>query len=149
MNILTDSFSNLFSLLWRVAVWIANFFKGLFQGLVNIIVNFFKAIYALIDGLLYFLYMIGVLAAKLFQVIWEAMKLLWALCVGFVHTLGSLSYSPQSSGGNGYSDMFGKLFNALSPLQINVLAYILLFMLWFVTAIAALKLLSSIRVGGD
>lgn len=93
--------------------------------------------------------MIGVLAVKLFLVIFEAAKFLWALIVGFAKTLASLSYSPRGSGGNGYSEMLGKLFTALEPMQINVVAYILLFCLWFVTAIAAIKLISSIRVGGD
>lgn len=93
--------------------------------------------------------MIGVLAVKLFLVIFEAAKFLWALIVGFAKTLASLSYSPRGSGGNGYSEMLGKLFKALEPMQINVVAYILLFCLWFVTAIAAMKLISSIRVGGD
>lgn len=149
MNVIGDAFGKLFSLIWQVVLWIANFFKMLFQGLVDIIIGFFQAIYALIDGLLYFLYMVGVLAVKLFQVIFEAALVLWSLIVGFVRTLSSLAYSPMSGGGNGYSDMFGKIFGDLSYLQIDVIAYILLFILWFVTAISAIKLISSIRVGGD
>lgn len=149
MGIIGDAFGKLFHVIWAALGWIADFIKSLFQGLVDILIGFFKAIYALIDGLLYLIYMIGVLAVKLFQVIFEAGKILWSLVVGFVHTLGSLTYSAQSTGGNGYSEMLGKLFSTLQPLQIDVVAYILLFILWFVTAIAAMKLLSSIRVGGD
>lgn len=149
MGIIGDAFGKLFSIIWQVATWIGNFFKSLFQNLINFFINIFQAIFAIIDGLLYFLYMIGVLAVKLFLVIFESAKVLWSLIVGFARTLGSLAYSPMSGSGNGYSDMFGKLFTALSPLQIDVLAYILLFVLWFTTAIAAIKLVSSIRVGGD
>jgi hypothetical protein len=93
--------------------------------------------------------MIGVLAVKLFQVIFEAAKVLWSLIVGFGRTLASLHYTPQSGSGNGYSEMIGRMFTDLKVLQIDVIAYILLFVLWFVTAIAAIKLISSIRVGGD
>jgi hypothetical protein len=142
-------FSNLFGVIWDGIKWVGSLLKNLFQGLLDVIIGFFKVIYALIDGLLYLLYMIGVLAVKLFLVIFEAAKVLWSLIVGFVKTLASLSYSPRGSGGNGYSEMIGKLFSALKPMQIEPIAYILLFMLWFITAIAAIKLISSIRVGGD
>lgn len=149
MGIIGDAFGKLFSLLWQIIVWIGNFIKSLFQGLIDILIGFFKAIYALIDGLLYLLYMIGILAVKLFLVIFNAAKVLWSLIVGFVRTLGSLVYTPHSSGGNGYSEMFGKIMGDLSYLQIDVFAYILLFLLWFITAISAMKLIASIRVGGD
>ena len=142
-------FSKLFGVLWDAIKWIGNVLKKLFQNLLDVLIGFFKAIYALIDGLLYFLYMIGVLAVKLFQVIFEAAKVLWSLIVGFVRTLSSLHYSPHEGSGNGYSEMIGKLFSNLKVLQIDSIAYILLFILWFITAITAIKLISSIRVGGD
>ncbi|MEK4973586.1 hypothetical protein CHH55_23545 [Niallia circulans] len=149
MGIIGDAFGKLFTLIWQGITWIGSFLKTLFQGLVDIIIGFFEVIYALIDGLLYFLYMIGVLAVKLFLVIFNAAKLLWSLIVGFGNTLASLSYSPRSSSGNGYSDILGRLFRSLDVLQLDVVAYILLFCLWFTTAILAIKLISSIRVGGD
>jgi hypothetical protein len=148
-SFLGSLFSSLFGVLWDCIKWVGNLLKKLFQNLVDILIEFFKVIYALIDGLLYLLYMIGVLAIKLFTVIFEAAKILWSLIVGFVRTLGSLTYSPRGGSGNGYSETIGKIFDILKPMQIDVVAYILLFILWFVTAIAAIKLVSSIRVGGD
>lgn len=142
-------FSTLFSLIWEAIKWLGNLLKMLFQGLIDILIAFFKVIYQLIEGLLYLLYMIGVLAVKLFLVIFEAAKILWSLIEGFGRTLASLSYSPRGSGGHGYSEMIGKLMTSLNVLQIDVLAYVLLFVLWFVTAISAMKLISSIRVGGE
>lgn len=142
-------FSDLFGILWDVIKWVGSLLKRLFQDLLDVIIGFFEVIYAVIDGLLYLLYMIGVLAVKLFLVIFEAAKMLWSLAVGFTRTLSSLSYTPSGSGGNGYSEYLGKLFKILEPLQINVFGYVLLFMLWFITAIAAMKLISSIRIGGD
>lgn len=142
-------FGGLFGVIWDVIKWIGNLIKSLFQGLLDVLIGFFKAIYALIDGILYLLYMIGVLAVKLFLVIFEAAKILWSLVVGLGRTLASLQYTPRSSGGNGYSEIMGKLFKNLSVLQLDGIAYILLFCLWFITAISAIKLISSIRVGGD
>lgn len=142
-------FGKLFSLIWEVVKWIGNLLKMLFQGLIDLLIVFFTAIFDVIRGLLYLLYMIGVLAVKLFQVIFEAAKILWSLIQGFARTLASLTYSPRGSGGNGYSEMIGKLMTNLNVMQLDVIAYILLFMLWFITAISAMKLISSIRVGGD
>lgn len=149
LNFLGDVFGKLFSLMWEVAKWILNGIKILFQSFVDILIAFFKVIYQLIEGFLYLLYMIGTLAVKLFIVIFEAAKILFSLIVGFGRTLASLSYTPRSSSGNGYSVMLGKVMSNLHFLQMDVVAYILLFILWFTTAIAAMKLISSIRVGGD
>jgi hypothetical protein len=149
VGIIGDAFGSLFNVIWDGLKWIGNFIKNLFQGLIDILVGFFKVIYDLIDGLLYFLYQCGVLIVKLFELLLQTAKLLWSLVVGFGKTLASLSYSPRSSSGTGYSEMLGKLFSNLSYLQIDTIAYILLFLLWIFTAIAAMKLLSSIRVGGD
>jgi hypothetical protein len=142
-------FSGLFGVVWDGIKWLGNFIKSLFQSLLDVLIGFFKAIYALIDGILYLLYMIGVLAVKLFLVIFEAAKILWSLIVGFGRTLASLQYTPRSGSGNGYSEIIGKLFKSLNVLQLDGIAYILLFCLWFMTAITAIKLISSIRVGGD
>jgi hypothetical protein len=142
-------FGTLFGVIWDGVKWLGNAITKLFQNLLDVLIGFFKVIYALIDGLLYLLYMIGVLAVKLFLVIFEAAKVLWSLVVGFGRTLASLHYSPTSGSGNGYSTMMGKIFTDLKFLQIDTIAYILLFALWFVTAVAAIRLVSSIRVGGE
>jgi hypothetical protein len=148
-GILGDAFSKLFDLLWAVIEWIGNLIRNLFQTLIDLILLFFEIIFALIDGLLYFLFKIGVLAVKLFQVIFETLKVLYSLVVGFGKTLASLSYTPTSSSGTGYSEMLGMLFQKASVLQLNVIAYILLFIIWMFTAVSAMKLVSSIRIGGD
>lgn len=149
MGIIGDALSWIGNLIWNAIQWILRGIGNFFQTLIDIIVGFFQVIYDLIQGLLYLLYMIGVLAVKLFQVLLEAGGILWSLAVGFIKTLGSLAYTPRSSGGHGYSEMLGKIFDALTPLQLQPIAYILLFAIWFTTAIGAMKLISSIRVGGD
>jgi hypothetical protein len=138
-------FSNLFGVIWDGLKWVVKQLGKFLQNILDVLIAFFEVIYDLIKGLLYLLYMIGVLAAKLFLVIFEAAKVLWALVVGFAKTLGSLTYTPTSGSGNGYSSMIGKIFTYLEPLQLNIVAYILLFVLWFVTAVSAMKLISSMR----
>lgn len=148
-GILGDAFGKLFDVIWSVIKWIGRLLKKLFQGFIDLIVGFFEVIYALIDGLLYFLYKIGVLAVKLFLLFFELAKMIVSLFVGFAKTLASLVYMPRGGSGNGYSEMLGKIFAALKPLNIDPIAYILMFILWMFTVVAAIKLLSSIRVGGD
>lgn len=149
VTFLGNVFSKLFGVIWDGIEWIGNLIKNLFQGLIDFLGILVDAIFGLIAGLLYLLYMIGVLAVKLFLVLFEAVKILWALIVGFSKTLVSLTYTPQVSSGNGYSEMIGKIVDIAEPLQINSIAYILLFILWFSTAIGSIKLISSIRVGGS
>ncbi|AIF45729.1 hypothetical protein [Virgibacillus sp. SK37] len=149
MGIITDAFGKLFKVIWDVILWIYDGIRNIIQTVIDVIVGFFQVIFDLIEGILYFLYMIGVLAVKLFTLLFEVGKVLWSLVVGFGRTLASLSYSPRGSGGNGYSSTIGKLFDKLEPLQIAPIAYILLFILWYITAISAMKLISSIRVGGS
>ncbi|MBM7543257.1 hypothetical protein [Amphibacillus cookii] len=149
MGVITDAFGKLFTILWDVAMWIYNGFLAIFQHIIDIIIDFFTIIIDLIRGLLYLIYMIGVLAITLFRVLLEAAQILWSLIIGFGNTLASLNYAPRGSGGHGYSDMIGRLFEALEPMQLTPIAYILSFSIWFITAISAMKLISSIRVGGS
>ncbi|MFC5732173.1 hypothetical protein [Cytobacillus gottheilii] len=149
MGIIGDAFFKLFGVIWDVIVWIGSLIKLLFQGLVDILIAFFQVIYQLIEGVLYLIYMIGVLAVKFFLVLFEALKVLWSLIVGFARSLGSIAYTPRSGAGHGYSSMLGELFEYASIFQLNSFAVILSFGIWFGTAVAAIKLISSIRVGGD
>lgn len=149
MGIIGDAFRKLFDVIWGVILWIGSLIRSLFQSLIDLLMAFFEVIYALVYGLFYLLFQIGLIAVKIFLIFFEVGKLLLSLVVGFAKTLGSLSYTSRSSSGNGYSEMIGNIFSAAEPLQLNVIAYIILFVLWFGTAISAMKLLSSIRVGGD
>lgn len=172
MGILGDAFGKLFSVLWAVITWVgtairdffqwlggliwdavswlAGFIRDAFQWLVDILIGFFAVIYAVIDGLFYLLFKIGQLAVELFLLFFTLGKVIVAFFVGFARTLGSLWYTPRSSGGHGYSEMIGRIMGAAAePLQLNVIAYILLFLIWVSTAVLAIRWLSSIRVGGD
>lgn len=150
-NILGDAFGKLWKVIWGAVTWLGKQIAKILQFLIDIIVAFFKVIYDLIAGLLYLLYKIGVLAVKLFQVILEAAQLLWSLVVGLIRTMGQLVFSPiPKSPNNAYSDMIGQVMgHAGTALQLNSVAAILLFIIWISTAISAIKLISSIRVGGD
>lgn len=142
---LYDAFDGLFDFLYDLFVWIGDLLERLFQSLIDVLVSFFEVIYDLLRGLLYLLYMIGVLAVKLFQVIFELASLLWAFVQGFAQTLGSLFYTEQTTSGHGYSAMMGEVASNLEVLQLDVVAYILLFLIWIMTALGVMAVVGSLR----
>lgn len=149
MGLIGDAFKKLFGVLWDVIKWLWKLLYKIFEPVIDFLKMIVGVIFAVIDAFLYFLYQIGVLVVKLFLIIFETMKLLWSLIVGFGRTLASFNYTPRGSGGHGYSETMGKLFSMLGPFQLNAVATILMFIIWYTTVIAAIKYISSIRVGGD
>ncbi|EJP81007.1 hypothetical protein P4310_24840 [Bacillus thuringiensis] len=148
MGVIGGAFKKLFGLLWDCIKWIGEFIYNLFQPFIDAILNVIQVFLDILDAILYFFYMVGVVIVKVFTLIFQTAKLLWSLVVGFGKTLASLQFTPGSSG-HGYSAMIGKVFGIAESMQLNSVAYIMLFILWFFTAISAMKLISSIRVGGD
>lgn len=134
-----------FTLLYELFVWLGQLLQRLFQSLIDVLVAFFMVIYDLIRGLLYLLYMIGVLAVKLFLVLVELGKLLWAFVQGLARTVGSIFYTERSSGGHGYSEMMGRVAEHLHLFQLDVLAYILLFAIWIMTALGVMKIIGNLK----
>ena len=142
---ISDIAQTILDFLYNMMRWLGDLLSRLFQALINVLVNFFSVIYELIKGLLYLLYMIGVLAAKLFMLLLKLGQLAYSFTVGFIRTLGSLFYSPGGSAGHGYSETMGKVSQLLKFMQVDVLAYILLFVIWVFTALAVFKILGSMR----
>ena len=144
-NFLYGAFSQLFNLLYQLFIWLGQLLARLFQALIDVLVSFFMVIYDLIRGLMYLLYMIGVLAVKLFQVLFELAKLLWAFIQGFARTIGSLFYNELPASGHGYSEMMGRIIGAMDVLQLNVVAYILLFLIWIGTVFSVMSIIGSLK----
>lgn len=140
-----DSINNLFQLIYNFAKWLGDLLQRLVQSLINVLIGFFQVIYDLIRCVLYLIYMIGVLAVKLFLVLWELAKLLYSFVVGLGRTVASLFYTPKQSGGHGYSEMMGTIFSKMDALQLNVIAYILLFIIWVFVAITVVKIVGTMK----
>jgi len=148
LGIIGDFASKLFNTIWNGIKWIGQQIANMFQGLIDILVAFMDLIFALVASLFYFLFKLGHVVIDFFQLIFNVLKILWSFVVGIGKTLASLSYTPRSSSNTGYSEMLSNIFDSLSYLQIDVIAYIALFIIWFSTGFGAIKILSSIK-GGD
>lgn len=145
VNFLKSTAEKIIDLLYQLFTWLGQLLERLFQALIDVLQVFFNVIYDLIRCLLYLIYMIGVLAVKLFLVLWELAKLLYSFVVGFGKTVASLFYTERSSGGHGYSEMMGKVVSNMDVLQLDVVAYILLFVIWVFGAIGVIKILSTMK----
>lgn len=146
---LKDAFQSVMDFLFDCFAWLGQLLSRLFQALIDVLVSFFMVIYELIKGLLYLLYMIGVCAAKLFWILLDVGKLLWAFVVGLTKTFASIFFTPAQVSGHGYSTMMGKVANGLSVLQLDVVAYILLFGIWLFGAFGVIRIFGSLRGAGD
>jgi len=159
-NILTNSFSNLFGTIWDGITWLGNLLNSMIQSVINTIVNgfqsiidlfvgFFKIIYAIIDGLFYFIEKLVTLVVLFFQIIFNVAKLIFSFMQGMARTMQSLFFDPINSSNLPIGTTIGRIFNIIEPMQLNVVATILLFSIWVVTAIGVMSLISSVRVGGS
>lgn len=148
-SFLKDAFQMLMNFLKNLFQWLGQLLAKLFQALIDVLVTFFMVIYELIKGFLYLLYMIGVCAAKLFMILWEVAKLIWAFIVGLTNTFKSVFFTPGPTAGHGYSSMMGRVAQSLDVLQLDVVAYILLFGIWLFGAFGVIRIFGSLRGAGD
>jgi len=148
-GLIKDGFQSLMDFLFDCFKWLGRLLSKLFQALIDVLVSFFTVIYELIKGLLYLLYMIGVCAAKLFLILWEVAKLIWSFIVGLTNTFQSIFFTPSVSSGHGYSSMMGRVASSLNVLQLDVVAYILMFAIWLFGAFGVIRIFGSLRGAGD
>ncbi|GAA0471882.1 hypothetical protein [Alkalibacillus silvisoli] len=147
-SVIWDAISWIGNLIWDAITWLGELLRDIFQFLIDLLISFFEVIYALIDGFFYFLYNIGLLAVKVFMIFFEVGRLIISFIQGITATLQSLFFTPGSTGGHGYSGMLGQIFAALEVFQLNVIAYVLLFIIWISTAFTVVRILSNLRGAG-
>lgn len=129
--------------------FIANLFGFLFQKLFDFLKMLLKPVFILIAILFYFIWKIGELAILLLQVLLAIAKLFFSLVKGIFVTLAGFSYTPTTPQNGQWTSVFQNVMSGLDSYQLDVVAYILLFLIWFGTAFAAIRILSSMRGGDD
>lgn len=134
-----DFFQNALAVVLK---FIKDLFGWLFQGLINVLKAIFKPILILVAIIFYFLYKLGVLVVTLFQVLLAVGKLLYSFVMGLFKTLAGLVWIPATPDHGSWSQPIGEVFNALDVYQLNKVAYVLLFVIWILTAVGAIRILS-------
>lgn len=144
LNWIGDLFIRLFQ---RMFEFFSSLFGYLFQTLFNFLKKILQPIFILIAVVFYVLYKIGVLVVLLVKLFMAMGKMLIMFVKGIIVTLAGFSYSGGSMpGGSQWVSVFKNLSaNGLSFFQLDVVAYIAMFSIWFFTALAAIRIFTTIR----
>lgn len=154
MGWLTDFAGKLFGMIGSgistVLSWIGSFFSNLFQALFDFLKFLLKPVFIVIALVFYFIYKLGYVLILLFSVLLMVGKVLLSLVGGIFKTLTGFSFTAGSAPTSGsWNNIFSELgSNGLGFFQLDLIAYMLLFIIWFITAFAAIKIISSLRGGG-
>ncbi|WP_127490224.1 hypothetical protein [Paenibacillus ehimensis] len=146
LNWIGSFFQNLFKTLFG---WIADLFGYLFQKLFDFLKFLLNPVLIVIALIFYFLYKLAALVLLLLQVLLAIGKLFVSMIKGLFMTLAGFSYTPTVRSDGQWSSIFSNLNRGLGDYQLDNLAYVLLFIIWFGTAFAAIRILSSMKGGDD
>lgn len=119
----------------------------LFNGLIAVLKAIFKPILILIALVAYFIFKLGELVVTLLSVLLAIGKLIYSFIMGLFKTLAGLSWTPTTPSHGSWSAPIGEVFDALSLFQLDKIAYLMTFVIWVLTAIGAIRILTT--RGGD
>ena len=117
----------------------------LLDGLLWLLQPLFDLI-GLIFGLVYW---IGVIIVKIVMLVIGIGKLLVGLIAGLFSTIIGFSYSGSTTNlPSSYSEVYTHIRPILKTIQLDKIAYLMQFAVWFGTAFMALQIIGSMRGGG-
>lgn len=140
MGAIWGFFENLFSVVLGA---ISDLFGWLLNGLVNILKTIFKPIFILIAIIFYFLWKIAEIFILLFQVLLAIGKLLYSLVQGLIVTIAGLKWTPSTPDHGAWTHPISNAFRGLELYQLDKIAYVLLFAIWIMTVLGALRILTG------
>jgi hypothetical protein len=119
----------------------------LFQKLFDFLKLILKPFIILGAIIFYFLYKLGVLVITFLSLLLGIGKMFFALVKGIFLTMAGFSFTPGVRNDGQWTSVFQNVITGLDSYQFDTLSYVLIFIIWFTTAFAAIKILSSIRGG--
>lgn len=122
---------------------ISDLFGWLLDGLVTVLTNIFKPIFMLIAIIFYLLFKIAELFILLFQVLLAIGKLLYSLVQGLIVTIAGLKWTPTTPDHGAWTHPISNAIKGLELYQLDKIAYILLFAIWIMTVIGALRIITG------
>lgn len=134
---IADGFGYLFGLLGNLALFLLNGIMKIFQPVLD-----------LIGALFYFIFKLGVVLVKVINLVLSVGRLLLGLLTGLFKTLAGFSFTgtPATVPGS-YQDTFSHIRPLLQQLQLNNLAYVIIFTIWLLTAMAAIRKIRNLGGG--
>ena len=138
----TRMFGRLFQLM-------GDLFGSLFQTLFTFLKKLLQPIFIVVALVLYFVYKVAEIAITLIKLFLILGKLLLAFIKGIFVTLAGFTFTPTARNDGSWTPIFKNVVGGLETYQMANLAYVLQFCIWFGVGWAALRILGSIRNGGD
>jgi hypothetical protein len=123
--------------------WISNLLGYLFQKLFDLLKLLFDPILIVIAMLFYFIQKLGTIVVLLFQSIMGIGKLFISLVKGIITTIAGFTFTPAVRSDGKWTNIFSHISEGLGFFQLDNVAYILMFVIWFGTAFAAIRILTS------
>ena len=134
----------------RLFEFLSTLLGSLFQTLFNFLKMLLRPVFIVIALVLYVVYKIAELAVTLLKLFLSIGRLLVMFVKGIFTTLSGFTFTPSSRSDGSWTPIFKSVVNdGLSFFQMDTLAYVLLFCIWFATGFAAIRIIASIRNGGD
>lgn len=149
-RLLRSSWTFFERLFQRTFEFISSLLGYLFQTLFDFLKILLRPIFIVIALIFYIVYKIAELAITLLKLFLAVGKMLVMFVKGIFVTLSGFTFTPSSRSDGSWTPIFRNVVdNGLSYFQIDTLSYVLVFGVWFATAFAAIRILASIRNGGD
>ena len=139
------------SVIFGAVKWLANAISSLFQALGNMLGSLFSGINYLVQGIVSFFSHVFTLIQLVFQLLVSVFHLLFAFIGGLITTLSGMTYNNSSpSLPSDVSSAFTQMQPIFKLLQLDTLAYVLHFAVWFFTAWVVVNMLGNFgALGGD
>jgi hypothetical protein len=146
LSYIGDFFTRLFNSTFG---FLSKLFGFLFQKLFDLIKLLFKPIFILLGIIFYFVYKLGVLVITLLLLLLGIGKVFFALVKGIFLTLAGFSFTSSSPSNGQWTSVFTNVVGGMDSFQLSTVSYILIFLIWFSTGFAAIRIISSMRTGGE
>lgn len=123
--------------------------KDLSHYLLNGIWLLLQPIFELVGAIFYLLYMLGLVLVKILAIVLSIGNLLVGIVTGLFKTILGLGYTGSGTAlPASYNSVFAKLMPFINSLQLDKVAYILVFGIWITTAFYAIKIIGEMRGNG-
>jgi hypothetical protein len=146
LSYISGFFQNLISVVLR---FLGDLFGYLFQNLFDLIKLIFNPIFIVIAIIFYFIAKLATLIFLLLKIILGIGKVFVSLVTGIVTTLSGFTYTNATRDDGTWTNLFSHVSDGFSYFQLDNVAYVLMFLVWFGTAFAAVRIISSMGSGGD
>lgn len=146
-QILQSSWAFFERLFHRLMEFISYLLGIMFQSLFDFLKFLLRPLFVVIALVLYLVYKIAMIAWLLIQVFYTIGKIIVAIVKGIFVTLAGFTYVAKSPDDGVWSPVIRNVAQGLSYFQIDIIAYVLLFLIWFGVAWGVIRIIGSIQMG--